>query len=89
MAVAFFNPCMYNVEGTGLVTPPNVDDFKATEYPHFHVFLNVHLGQAFDLSTIEANACIIAAIPNEKILEITLRELYKLGVNTVGSNYWD
>jgi len=28
MAVAFFNPCMYNVENTGLVVPPNVEDFK-------------------------------------------------------------
>jgi hypothetical protein len=64
----------------GMKVPEDPDDFDAEQFPHFHAFCNVQLGYRMpNLHCHWGNAEIIAAIPEDKIKTITVKELLELG----------
>lgn len=95
MAIAFFFPSMYadllHEDMKAKLPPGDLDsgEFDKEQFPHWTVFLAVHLGQAFDDNTILHNSQIIANIPDDKIKLIKTEQLEALGVITRGSDHWD
>jgi len=64
----------------GMKVPPDADDFDAAEFPHFAVFCNVQLCRPVRMGEHWDNAKVIAAIPDEKIMQVTLMEMIALGL---------
>ena len=84
MGFALYLPEMFvgHVEGTGLKIPQNPSEFDKSEYPHWEVFLLLHLGRKIpSMGDIHYNAEIIAKIPDNQIKEITINQLQLLGVD--------
>lgn len=63
----------------GMKIPPDPDNFKPEEFPHFHVYCNVQLGRAITWGNHWNNAEIITKVPEEKLKTITEADLEKLG----------
>lgn len=95
MAIARFVPSMFDrfLDGSGITVPKNHEDpdaWNPDEYPHYAVFLNLHLGRAFPDAVLESNAKAIAKIPDDKILEVTIKELEtEYGVDIHPDSRWD
>ena len=69
-------------EKAGMKVPPNPQKFSHNKWPHFAVFCNIQLCRPMvDFSEHWDNAKIIAAIPNDKIKQITLMDLLALGIH--------
>lgn len=64
------------------------EEYDPMEYPHWTVFQNIHLGQAFDHASLYCNAKIIAEIPEDEICLVTPRQLENKGVVLLGGR-WD
>ena len=69
------------IENSNLKMPDDFDNYNPNEYTHFHVFLLTHLCRYIDVAYLEENANIIANIPNEQIMYVTLDELMNLGIS--------
>lgn len=70
MAVAFYYPEMYDhiLSKTDMQVPNNTsEDFDAKEFPHYSLFLNIHLGRPYSLYSLEYNANKILEIPADII----------------------
>ena len=70
-------------EQAGMKVPPDPDNFSDHEYPHFRVFCNAQLGRAMTVGEHWENAKIIAAIPEDKIMEVTFPDLLGLGLHII------
>jgi len=84
MGFAFYFPEMFlnHVEGTGLKVPEDASEFNKDEFPHWEVFLLLHLGRNIpNMNDIHYNAEIIAKIPDDQIRKITVNQLQALGVD--------
>lgn len=78
--ISFPSLLLSHAQNAGIKTPPNVDDYDATQYSHFYVYECVQLARPIIGESHVRNAEIIAAVPQNKIEKITMRELRKLGV---------
>jgi hypothetical protein len=89
MATVFYFPGMFanHIEDSRLKQPVDFENYDPNEYPHFHVFMSIHLGNTIDHSTLEENANIIADIPDDEIRQVTLEQLVDKGLWIEKSNY--
>ena len=61
--------------------PPDVNDFKGEDFPHFAVFCTVQLGSPMPYPTAYwGNAEVIAAVPEDKIRTVTFNDLAAAGL---------
>ena len=67
-------------EKAGIKVPPNPDKFDSTEFPHFAVYCNVQLCRRIRWGEHWGNAEVIAAVPNDKIMTVTLTDLLDMGL---------
>ena len=56
-----------HIKNSNLKMPENFDEYNPEEYPHFHVFMLMHLARPIDITALESNANIIAGISEEDI----------------------
>lgn len=62
------------------VTDPDEEGFDRDKYPHLKVFWNAQIGKSIQcFEAREANARIVASIPESEIRKITFAELRNLG----------
>lgn len=84
MQIVFFFPRMFrtHIKDSNLKIPEDFDNFDPVEYPHFQVFLNVHLGRPIIVECLEDNANIIADIDEKDLMEgnVTYQDLFDKGV---------
>lgn len=82
--MAFPSMLLKAAQEAGMKTPPledqNTEGFDPTEFPHFHVFCIVQLGRRMELGEHWENAKVVAAIPDEFIHLVTLRQLIARGL---------
>jgi hypothetical protein len=76
---AFPEMLVPHIKTTNLKIPEKLDDYDPEEYPHWHVYLNTHLGYCYPLDVFTYNAEIISAIPEEKTKNVTIQDLINLG----------
>lgn len=69
-----------HIQDSKLKLPDDFRHYDPEEYPHFHVFVTAHVGLPVEIDLLQNNADIIAAIPEERIREVTFSDLFKLGV---------
>jgi len=103
MAIARFIPSMYEhflKEKATFKLPDDMDsackkdtELKIDDYPHFALFMTMHVGQAFENYEIEYNIETINQIPVADILEkdVTIQSLQSKYPSLIwpGSAYWD
>jgi len=70
-------------EKVGMAVPPDPEEFVTEEYPHFRVFCNAQLGRAMNPGEHWDNAEIIAKIPDDEILKVTLEGLIAKGFHII------
>lgn len=70
-----------HIKDSKLKMPENFDEYNPEEYPHFHVFMIVHLGRPINVESLEDNANIIAEISDEDIKTVTLEDLLSRGLD--------
>ena len=70
-----------HLDGVAIKQPDDFENYDANEFPHFHVFLMLHLARPIDVAAISENARIIASIPDDEIRTITIQELLDLGMH--------
>ena len=77
LSTVFMFPDMFkpHIANAKLKMPEDYLDYNPKEFPHFHVFMSTHFGQAIDIESLEDNANIIADIPNDEIMTITFKDL--------------
>lgn len=64
----------------GIDVPKNIKDYDPKDYPHWEVFCNTQLGRRCPYAGVHwNNAKVIAEIPNDKIFNITMAELFEKG----------
>lgn len=82
MCGMFMFPGMFydHIKDSKLKMPDDFEDYNPGEYPNFHVFMLIHLGQPLDIAALEDNANIIADISEDAIKSVTLNDLMKKGV---------
>jgi hypothetical protein len=82
MATMFCFPGMFlpHIEEGIIKMPEDVENFNQEKYPHWAVFLGSHLGNVIEISEISENARTIANIPDDKIKQVTMEDLKKMGV---------
>ena len=68
-------------EDAGMRLPPDIDNVDPEQFPHFHVYCAVQLGCSITWGNHWNNAKIIAAIPDDKIKQVTHEDLEALGFN--------
>ncbi len=68
-------------EKAGIETPEDPRNYEPNKFLHFHVFCNAQLGQSVRPGEHYENAKVIAAIPVQRIKDITYSELFALGFN--------
>ncbi len=64
----------------GIKVPPNLDDFKFEEFPHWVVFCNTQLARPMRHGEHWENAKTIAAIEEEKLKTMTYDDFRAIGV---------
>lgn len=65
----------------GMKTPPDADNFKGKDFPHFAVFCGVQLGSPLPHPTAHwGNAKVVAAVPEDKIRTVTFNQLVAAGL---------
>jgi hypothetical protein len=68
-------------KAAGMKVPADPEKFDEDAYPHFAVFLNVQLGAPMPSPTApEANARLIAELPEKVVRKITHRQLLDRGL---------
>jgi len=89
MTTIFYLPVMFenHIENSRLIKPVDFEDYNPNEYPHFHVFMSLHLGHTIDHTTLEENANIIADIPDDEIRKVTIGQLVDKGLWVENSSY--
>jgi hypothetical protein len=82
MATFFAFPEMFrtHIEDSNLKLPDSFEHYNPEEYPHFHVFMTLHLAQTIDVFTLKDNANVIAAISDTDIKKVTIDQLVKNGL---------
>jgi hypothetical protein len=60
--------------------PEDCENYYPGDFPHFHVFCNIQLGREFSVGAPFNNAEIISKISDDEIRNVTLEDLFKLGV---------
>jgi hypothetical protein len=80
--LAFSGMLVPAAEKVGMKVPVDTDEFDPVEFPHFAVFCNVQLarpvvyhGEHWD------NAGVVAKIPDDQIMSVTLIDLLNLGLS--------
>ncbi|MDD4779180.1 MAG: hypothetical protein PHT02_01060 [Tissierellia bacterium] len=68
-----------HIEGLGLKLPEDLDNYNPVEYPHYHVFMTLHLARPIDVSSLHYNAELIANLSDEEIRTVTLESLINKG----------
>ena len=67
-------------EEAGIKLPPDLENYEASQYPHWLVFCRMQLGQPMPYPSVDwGNAKIVAAISNEEITKVTPEELVAKG----------
>lgn len=80
--IAFPGMLIAPAKEAGMKYPPNPDDFKCEEFPHFQVFCNVQLGRGMPSPTSHwHNASVIAEISDDEIMQIDLLDLIQRGIS--------
>ena len=65
----------------GMKVPPNAEDFKHADFPHFAVYVGIQLGRQLPYPTAHwDNAKMIAAVPEDKIFDVTFDQLVADGL---------
>lgn len=60
----------------GIKVPPDPENYSIDEYPHWHVYAYMQVGAPMpDSSAHWSNAEVVAAIPNDRIREVTPKQL--------------
>lgn len=83
--IAFPRMLVSAASAAGIKVPSNPDEFDSdtnrNEHPHFFVFCIAQLGRPIlhGMPSHWSNAKIIAAIPNEQIMKVSLQNLFELG----------
>jgi hypothetical protein len=78
--LAFPGMLVKHAQAAGIKTPPDPEHYSKEEYPHFFVFEACQLGAAMPYpSCAFDNAVLIAAIPDDQILNVTYRGLLDKG----------
>ena len=82
MCGMFMFPWMFynHIKDSKLKMPDDFENYNPDQYPNFHVFMLIHLGQLLDIATLEDNANIIADISEDALKSVTLNDLMKKGV---------
>lgn len=82
MTSMFAFPGMFgpHIKDSNLKQPEDFESYDPEQYPHFHVFMLTHLCQPIDIQTLESNANIIAAIPDDEIKKVTFEQLIEKGI---------
>ena len=74
-------------EQAGMKVPPDAENFKPADYPHFHVFCTVQLGAPMPRPDAHwENAKLIASLGPRKIKTVTYQQLLDMGL-LVGNSY--
>ena len=64
----------------GIAVPEDPDDFFPDDYPRFHVFCSAQLGQPMPNPACHwDNAKVVARIPDDALMSITMPELLGMG----------
>lgn len=82
--IAFAGMLVGAAEKAGISVPDDPDKWEEARetHPHFYVFCAVQLARPMvSLNEHWTNAEIIAAIPNNEILEVTLEQLLARGLS--------
>lgn len=67
-------------EDAGMKVPKDPDNYNAATYPHFHVFCNAQIGKRMPYPGVHFdNARVVADIPDDAILHMTMEDLTLLG----------
>ena len=82
MTTVFCFPKMFanHIMDSDLKQPQDFDNYNPEEYPHFHVFMLLHLANPIDVMTLKDNANIIAKVSDEEIKNITIEQLFNMGL---------
>lgn len=82
MNTMFCFPEMFrsHIEGSTLKCPPDWENFAAEKYPHFAIFMKLHLGAPIETDYLKRNADIISSIPESEIHVVTVQDLFDKGV---------
>lgn len=65
----------------GMKVPEDAENFDPHDFPHFQVYLIMQVGRPIPHTDSHwTNAKIIAAVPDDKIKELTVPELMALGL---------
>lgn len=79
--LAFPSMLVGAAEKAGMAVPPDPDNFVDKQYPHFAVFCNTQLARPMsDPSEHWHNAEVIASVPEDEIMRVTLLNLVKRGL---------
>lgn len=72
----------------GMKVPPDKlldkneeESFKKEEYPHFFIYCRLQLGRPIVWGEHWENAEIIAKVPEEKLMKMTLEDFLVLGIS--------
>ena len=81
MCGMFMYPGMFynHIKDSKLKMPDDFENYNPEEYPNFHVFMLMYLGQPIDIAALEDNANIIAEIPEENIKSVNFNDLLEMG----------
>lgn len=81
MTTVFYFTEMFrsHLEGSNIKLPADLEHYDRTAYPHYDMFMFLNLGNIVDTDYIRHNADIIASIPEERLTEVTVGDLEKLG----------
>jgi len=82
MNTVFLFPDMFrnHIENSRLKQPEDYENYDPNEYPHFHVFMSIHLANTIDVFSLKENANTIADIPEGEIRNVTIQDLIDKGV---------
>ena len=69
-----------HIKNSRLKMPEDFSHYDIHEYPHFAVFMYIHLDKAIDITELENNANIIADIPDTDIKFVTIEDLIAKGL---------
>ncbi len=70
-------------KSAGMKVPEDCDEYRADDFPHFHVFCAWQLCRAMEWDEPEHNAKIIAAIPEDEITVLTVEGMLAKGCRAI------
>jgi hypothetical protein len=63
----------------GMKVPSDPDEYEVTQFPHWTVFCMCQLGRAMSPGAHWENAKVVAAVPEDQILQVTFEQLEERG----------